>query len=74
MRAEAIAAIPPDLVVKTAYLWRNGLTMVFDQHGEQIAALQDVASPELVREIQRRATAETEWIGFGEDGPATWPR
>lgn len=74
MRAEAIAALPVDTLVRTAYLWQNGMTMVFDEHGEQIPALQDQVSPQLVAEIRARADAATEWIGFGEDGRAVWPR
>jgi hypothetical protein len=48
--------------------------MVFDLDGEQIPSLQGPVSQEKVRAIQRASTAKTEWIGFGEDGPAVWPR
>jgi hypothetical protein len=60
--------------VSTVYLWQNGLTMVFDEDGQQIPELQDKVSPELVRRIQRASTPRTKWVGFGEDGPAVWPR
>lgn len=59
--------------VSSAYLWANGMLMVFGEDGEQIPELQGKATPEKVRAIQRRATRTTEWVGFGEDGPAVWP-
>jgi hypothetical protein len=70
--------VPPlsgDLVtvVGSAYLWANGSLMIFDEDGEQIPELQGQVSPEKVRDIQRRSTRRTEWVGFGEDGPPIWP-
>ncbi len=61
------------MTVSSAYLWANGMVMVFGEDGEQIPELQGKATPERVRAIQRRSTRDTEWIGFGEDGPAVWP-
>lgn len=62
------------MTVSTAYLWENGNVMVFDEDGKQIPELQGQVTAERVRAIQRASTAQTEWIGFGEDGRAVWPR
>lgn len=58
--------------VASVYLWANGMVMVFDEGGEQMAELQGPADAERVRAIQRRSTATTAWHGFGEDGPCVW--
>ena len=63
---------PPD-VVKSTWLWQNGMVMTFGTDGEQIPELQGERTPELARAIRARSTPWTEWIGWGEDGPAVWP-
>ena len=60
--------------VSSVYLWANGNVMTFGDDGQQIPELQGRVSGELVRAIQRRSTSSTQWTGFGEDGPAVWPR
>lgn len=60
--------------VAAAYLWENGMVMVFDEDGHQVPELQDEVSPELVKRIRQASTADTKWVGFGEDGRAVWPR
>lgn len=61
-----------EAVAKT-YLWQNGMAMVFGEDGEQIPELQGRATAELAEAIRKRSTPATEWIGWGEDGPAVWP-
>jgi hypothetical protein len=47
--------------------------MVFED-GEQVPELQGPVSKERVQRIQRRSGRSTMWVGFGENGPAVWPR
>lgn len=68
------AFVADDRDVSSSYLWANGMVMTFDLDGEQIPELQGRRTPELAEAIRARSTAETEWIGWGEDGPAVWPR
>lgn len=59
--------------VSRTYRWQNGLAMTFDQHGEQIPDLQGPATDELATAIRLRSTSATEWVGWGDDGPAVFP-
>lgn len=59
--------------VRSTYRWANGNVMTFGEDGEQICELQGPYSRELEVRIRRRSSAQTEWIGWGEDGPAVWP-
>ena len=59
--------------VAHAYLWENGMTMVFDRFGEQIPDLQGPHTPELEQAIRERALPGAKLTGF--DGVReTWPR
>lgn len=59
--------------IKTAYLWANGMLMVFGEDGEQIPELQGPFDLERYQAIKDRATPDTEWHGFNEQ-PLEWPR
>lgn len=63
-----------DRTVATVYLWANGNVMTFGEDGEQIPELQGPVSKELHDAIRARSTPATLWVGWGEDGPAEWPR
>lgn len=60
--------------VRSTYRWANGMVMTFGWDGEQIPELQGPYSDELAAAIRRRSCSVTEWVGFGEDGPARWPK
>lgn len=50
--------------VAAAYLWQNGLTMVFDHGGEQIPELQGRHTAELEQRIRERSDERTVFFGF----------
>lgn len=60
------------MIVTSTYRWANGMVMCFGDDGEQITELQGPFTPELAVAIRARSTPQTEWIGWGEDGPAVW--
>jgi hypothetical protein len=59
--------------IVTVYRWSNGMVMVFDQDGAQVAELQGEATPDRLDPIRRLSTPATKWMGFDEDGPLVWP-
>lgn len=59
-------------LVKSAYLWANGMVMVFNENGEQIPELQGPFNQERYQAIKNRATASTEWYGFDDKGGCSW--
>lgn len=59
--------------VKAAYLWANGMVMVFDAAGQQIADLQGRYTPELEAAIRARSDATTEFHGF-IGSRCEWPK